>query len=206
MVNELRTEKVDVVEWREDPAQLIAEALAPAKVREVRIDEEARAAIVVVSDHQLSLAIGREGQNARLAARLTGYRVDIRSESEEAGGTVASRAESATPPVPEVATAKPVEERRRRRRSRWWSQRWRPRRLWWRPRRMSMEPAPETGPRACGGARLSRGRAGCDSGGGRRRCRGGRLCQQRGSGRGVTVGVLRGAPLHLMERANDRSR
>ena len=109
VVNELRTEKVDVVQWREDPAQLIAEALGPAKVREVRIDEEARAAIVVVSDHQLSLAIGREGQNARLAARLTGYRVDIRSESEEAGGTVASRAESA-PPVAEVPTAKPVEE------------------------------------------------------------------------------------------------
>jgi hypothetical protein len=105
----LRTEKVDVVQWREDPAQLIAEALGPAKVREVRIDEEARAAIVVVSDHQLSLAIGREGQNARLAARLTGYRVDIRSESEEAGGTVASRAESA-PPVAEVSTATPVEE------------------------------------------------------------------------------------------------
>ncbi|HEX2367859.1 MAG TPA: transcription termination factor NusA [Acidimicrobiia bacterium] len=109
VVNELRTEKVDVVQWREDPAQLIAEALGPAKVREVRIDEEARAAIVVVSDHQLSLAIGREGQNARLAARLTGYRVDIRSESEEAGGTVASRAESA-PPVAEVPTAKPAEE------------------------------------------------------------------------------------------------
>ena len=109
VVNELRTEKVDVVQWREDPAQLIAEALGPAKVREVRIDEEARAAIVVVSDHQLSLAIGREGQNARLAARLTGYRVDIRSESEEAGGTVESRAGSA-PPVGEVPTARTVEE------------------------------------------------------------------------------------------------
>ncbi len=106
VVNELRTEKVDVVQWREDPGQLIAEALGPAKVREVRIDEEARAAVVVVSDHQLSLAIGREGQNARLAARLTGYRVDIRSESEEAGGTAVSQA-ATTPPVAEVAAAQP---------------------------------------------------------------------------------------------------
>jgi N utilization substance protein A len=111
VVNELRTEKVDVVQWREDPAQLIAEALGPAKVREVRIDEEARAAVVVVSDHQLSLAIGREGQNARLAARLTGYRVDIRSETEEAGGTVESPvdrvpAETVTPEtVPAEAVA-----------------------------------------------------------------------------------------------------
>jgi N utilization substance protein A len=111
VVNELRTEKVDVVQWREDPAQLIAEALGPAKVREVRIDEEARAAVVVVSDHQLSLAIGREGQNARLAARLTGYRVDIRSETEEAGGTVRIATEVAEPVVePPAEIAEPVAE------------------------------------------------------------------------------------------------
>lgn len=85
VVNELRGEKVDVVQWREDVAQFIAEALGPAKVKEVRIDEEAKEADVIVSDHQLSLAIGREGQNARLAARLSGYRVDIRSESQEEG-------------------------------------------------------------------------------------------------------------------------
>jgi N utilization substance protein A len=82
VVNELRGEKVDVVQWREDPTQFIAEALGPAKVQEVHIDEEDRSAIVIVSEHQLSLAIGREGQNARLAAKLTGYRIDIRSEKE----------------------------------------------------------------------------------------------------------------------------
>ncbi|HDH26430.1 MAG TPA: transcription termination/antitermination protein NusA, partial [Actinobacteria bacterium] len=86
VVNELRGEKVDVVQWREDPTQFIAEALGPAKVQEVRIDEEDKSAIVIVSDHQLSLAIGREGQNARLAAKLTGYRIDIRSQTEDADG------------------------------------------------------------------------------------------------------------------------
>jgi N utilization substance protein A len=80
VVNELRGEKVDVVQWREDVHQFIAEALGPAKVREVQIDEAGEGAIVIVSDHQLSLAIGKEGQNARLAARLTGYRIDIRSD------------------------------------------------------------------------------------------------------------------------------
>lgn len=97
VVNELRGEKVDVVQWREDAAQFIAEALGPAKVKEVHIDEEEMTADVVVSEHQLSLAIGKEGQNARLAARLSGYKVDIRSDvepqedeeedSEEAAGT-----------------------------------------------------------------------------------------------------------------------
>ncbi len=85
VVNELRGEKVDVVEWREDKSQFIAEALGPAKVQEVRIDDETETAVVIVSDHQLSLAIGKEGQNARLAARLSGYRVDIRSDLEESG-------------------------------------------------------------------------------------------------------------------------
>ena len=85
VVNELRSEKVDVVQWREDTAQFIAEALGPAKVKEVRINEAEKEAVVIVNDHQLSLAIGREGQNARLAARLSGYRVDIRSESQERG-------------------------------------------------------------------------------------------------------------------------
>ncbi len=81
VVNELRGEKVDVVQWREDTAQFIAEALGPAKVRDVVVDEEEKAAVVIVSEHQLSLAIGREGQNARLATRLTGYRIDIQSDS-----------------------------------------------------------------------------------------------------------------------------
>jgi len=82
VVNELRGEKVDVVQWRDDIGQFIAEALGPAKVKEVHIDGETKTADVVVSEHQLSLAIGKEGQNARLAARLSGYKVDIRSDSE----------------------------------------------------------------------------------------------------------------------------
>jgi N utilization substance protein A len=80
VVNELRGEKVDVVQWRENTSQFIAEALGPAKVKEVRVDEDNKVAEVIVSEHQLSLAIGKEGQNARLAARLSGYKVDIRSD------------------------------------------------------------------------------------------------------------------------------
>ncbi|HEX6286955.1 MAG TPA: transcription termination factor NusA [Acidimicrobiia bacterium] len=89
VVNELRGEKVDVVQWREDVSQFIAEALGPAKVKEVHIDEEEKTADVIVSEHQLSLAIGKEGQNARLAARLSGYKVDIRSDTEEVAEPVA---------------------------------------------------------------------------------------------------------------------
>ncbi|MCH7669938.1 MAG: transcription termination/antitermination protein NusA [Acidobacteria bacterium] len=85
VVNELRGEKVDIVEWRDDAPAFIAEALSPARVKEVRINEEESEAVVIVPDHQLSLAIGKEGQNARLAARLTGYRIDIRSESQDLG-------------------------------------------------------------------------------------------------------------------------
>ncbi|MBW3536392.1 MAG: transcription termination factor NusA [Actinobacteria bacterium] len=80
VTNELRGEKVDIVEYKEDPAQFVTNALGPAKVKEVRLDEETGTATVIVTDHQLSLAIGKEGQNARLAARLTGWRVDIKSE------------------------------------------------------------------------------------------------------------------------------
>jgi transcription termination/antitermination protein NusA len=85
VVNELRGEKVDIVEWRDDRAAFLAEALSPARVKEVRLDDESRVATVIVPDHQLSLAIGKEGQNARLAARLTGYKVDIRSETQDLG-------------------------------------------------------------------------------------------------------------------------
>jgi N utilization substance protein A len=85
VVNELRGEKVDIVEWRDDPAAFLAEALSPARVKEVRLNDESRVATVIVPDHQLSLAIGKEGQNARLAARLTGYKVDIRSETQDLG-------------------------------------------------------------------------------------------------------------------------
>jgi len=105
VVNELRGEKVDVVQWREDPTQFIAEALGPAKVQEVRIDEEDKSAIVIVSDHQLSLAIGREGQNARLAAKLTGYRIDIRSQTEDAGGGAEEANGKASDETPDAPTS-----------------------------------------------------------------------------------------------------
>lgn len=84
VVNELRGEKVDIVDWDELPSKSVANALSPAKVKEVRINEETQTAEVIVPDFQLSLAIGKEGQNARLAARLTGWRIDIRSESQAA--------------------------------------------------------------------------------------------------------------------------
>lgn len=85
VVQELRGEKVDIVEWREETEGFVAEALSPARVKEVRLDEEEKIATVIVPDHQLSLAIGKEGQNARLSARLTGYKIDIKSESEDLG-------------------------------------------------------------------------------------------------------------------------
>jgi N utilization substance protein A len=80
IVAELNGEKVDIVLWDEDPARFVAEALSPAEVLSVRIDEEHKIANVIVPERQLSLAIGKEGQNARLAAKLTGWRIDIRSE------------------------------------------------------------------------------------------------------------------------------
>ncbi|MGH2787999.1 MAG: transcription termination factor NusA [Actinomycetota bacterium] len=82
VMNELRGEKIDIVQWVEEPAEFVAKALSPAKVKEVRIDGDGQTALVIVPDYQLSLAIGKEGQNARLAARLTGLRVDIKSESQ----------------------------------------------------------------------------------------------------------------------------
>jgi N utilization substance protein A len=82
VVNELRGEKIDIVPFNEEPQEFVARALSPAKVREVRIDPVSGTAEVIVPDHQLSLAIGKEGQNARLAARLTGWRVDIKSETQ----------------------------------------------------------------------------------------------------------------------------
>jgi len=82
IVNELRGEKIDVINWNENPAILIENALSPAKVVVVLADPEEKTAKVVVPDYQLSLAIGKEGQNARLAARLTGFKIDIKSESQ----------------------------------------------------------------------------------------------------------------------------
>lgn len=82
VVEELRGEKIDIINWNENPALLIENALSPAKVICVAADEDEKSAQVIVPDYQLSLAIGKEGQNARLAARLTGYKIDIKSESQ----------------------------------------------------------------------------------------------------------------------------
>ena len=83
VMNELGGEKIDIIDWSEDGAQFVAEALSPAKVSSVIVtDQFAKAARVIVPDYQLSLAIGREGQNARLAARLTGWRIDIRPDTQ----------------------------------------------------------------------------------------------------------------------------
>ena len=82
VVSELRGEKIDIIPYNEEPARFVAKALSPARVREVLVDDEDKQATVIVPDDQLSLAIGRDGQNARLAARLTGWRVDIKSETE----------------------------------------------------------------------------------------------------------------------------
>jgi len=109
VVNELRGEKIDVVPWSDESATFVANALQPAKVKEVTVDPETQTALVIVPDYQLSLAIGREGQNARLAARLTGWRIDIKSESqasESPGASAAARpGPRAAPPPP----AKPKE-------------------------------------------------------------------------------------------------
>lgn len=87
VVEELHGEKIDIINWSEDPAKFIENALSPAKVISVSVDEEEKTANVLVPDFQLSLAIGKEGQNARLAARLTGFKIDIKSETQarEAG-------------------------------------------------------------------------------------------------------------------------
>lgn len=82
VVNELRGEKIDIINWDDNPAYLIENALSPAKVIFVAADEDLKEAQVIVPDYQLSLAIGKEGQNARLAARLTGYKIDIKSETQ----------------------------------------------------------------------------------------------------------------------------
>lgn len=87
IVNELKGEKIDIVKWSSDPTVFVANALSPSKVLEVIVNEEDKATTVIVPDYQLSLAIGKRGQNARLAAKLTGWKIDIKSESEarEAG-------------------------------------------------------------------------------------------------------------------------
>ena len=102
VMNELHGEKIDIVDWSEDPSEMVAHALSPARVSSVEVvDEQARAARVIVPDYQLSLAIGKEGQNARLAARLTGWRIDIRSDE-----AAAEPAATGTPAAP--ATEAPI--------------------------------------------------------------------------------------------------
>ncbi|HET7522005.1 MAG TPA: transcription termination factor NusA [Bacillales bacterium] len=82
IVNELKGEKIDIVRWSDDPVEYVSNALSPSKVIEVKVDEENKMTQVIVPDYQLSLAIGKRGQNARLAAKLTGWKIDIKSESE----------------------------------------------------------------------------------------------------------------------------
>jgi N utilization substance protein A len=103
VVAELHGEKIDIVDWSDDPAELVAHALSPARVSRVEVvDADARAARVTVPDYQLSLAIGREGQNARLAARLTGWRIDIRPDS---GGAEPVSAVTAAPQQDDAGVA-----------------------------------------------------------------------------------------------------
>ena len=107
IVNELHGEKIDVVQWDKDPAKFIASALSPSMVMRVDIDEDAGSAVAVVPERQLSLAIGKEGQNARLAARLSGLNVDIKShvEVQAAAEEGVETAEAAAPETPAPATA-----------------------------------------------------------------------------------------------------
>jgi len=112
VMNELRGEKIDIVKWAEDPADFVGQALSPAKANSVRIDPETQTAEVIVPDFQLSLAIGKEGQNARLAARLTGWRIDIKSETQaeqESARKAAARAVAeATAKPPAAPTEEPA--------------------------------------------------------------------------------------------------
>jgi N utilization substance protein A len=111
IINELKGEKIDVIQWHADPGVFISNALSPAQVASIKIDEERKSAIVVVPDKQLSLAIGKEGQNARLAAKLTGWRIDIKSVSAiEAERVVTQEPETAAEAIPpEVMEREPLE-------------------------------------------------------------------------------------------------
>ncbi|MGQ9572371.1 MAG: transcription termination factor NusA [Dehalococcoidia bacterium] len=114
IVNELNGERIDVVQWDPDPARFVANALSPAQVASVSVCQQTNTASVIVPDRQLSLAIGKEGQNARLAAKLTGWRIDIRSESaiKEMGPAAAAAVEEppAEAAAEEVAPVEPVAE------------------------------------------------------------------------------------------------
>lgn len=113
IVMELQNEKIDIVKWDEDPAVYIANALSPAQVVSVTIDEDAKSSVVVVPDYQLSLAIGKAGQNARLAAKLTNWKIDIKSESQAEDGDVAAGDDDILADFDAVdneATSMPVED------------------------------------------------------------------------------------------------
>lgn len=113
IVMELQNEKIDIVKWDEDPAVYIANALSPAQVVSVTIDEGAKSSVVVVPDYQLSLAIGKAGQNARLAAKLTNWKIDIKSESQAEDGDVATGDDDILADFDAVdneATSMPVED------------------------------------------------------------------------------------------------
>ena len=114
VVTELRGEKIDVVPWSAEPSTFVANALQPAKVKEARVDPETQTALVIVPDYQLSLAIGKEGQNARLAARLTGWRIDIKSETqfadEQRGGPRPAEVEAAAAEAPSSSAQPAAEE------------------------------------------------------------------------------------------------
>ena len=109
IVNELNGEKIDVVQWDEDPGQFVANALSPAQVLDVEVTEHERRAIVTVPDNQLSLAIGKEGQNARLAAKLTGWRVDIRKQSDAESPPDVGAVEAVSVPVAEPESDEAVD-------------------------------------------------------------------------------------------------
>ena len=113
IVMELQNEKIDIVKWDEDPAVYIANALSPAQVVSVTIDEGAKSSVVVVPDYQLSLAIGKAGQNARLAAKLTNWKIDLKSESQAEDGDVATGDDDILAEFDAVdneATSMPVED------------------------------------------------------------------------------------------------
>jgi transcription antitermination factor NusA-like protein len=114
IVNELNDEKIDVIEWVDDPTVMIANALSPAQVSSVELNEAENTALVSVPDKQLSLAIGKEGQNARLAAKLTGWRIDIKSlsvmEAERASQAKIAASEKEEVPVEPEAAVLPAEE------------------------------------------------------------------------------------------------
>ena len=119
---ELHGEKIDIVDWSADPARFVASALSPARVSSVEVvDPVLRSARVVVPDYQLSLAIGKEGQNARLAARLTGWRIDIRSDaapSPDRRSDARGRARARVAPAAGTAAARRAPARRDRPRTR----------------------------------------------------------------------------------------